>query len=516
MIVSFDKNHKLRLTYDGRSYIIHNHNNHYYINKDNEKIYCTNEVKKFYKNSLLTKHQNNVHLPIIHTLQMFKINEHKYIVEKFNNNYCVHKNGIYLCNNEVQKLTKQIYGGVPVKLSTQILDFVDISRPKFREDYETRKNFIDSLVIDLDGGTENIKIIYECPNLFIEDLDDDDLPPAIVFKKFIQVSSGAYGRIMFPTEKYVPKKDVLEKYNLTNCKLISDIVVKEFKSTLDREQASIDLTLKEGLYKADPDNQIKKQDYIIAQRNYLMADAAYREIDMIEKLNRNNLFKESTYARVVRQTSQVFIIMERAVDNLLNIRQALKKITNNCNYIKIVYAIFNEIYNMYNMCNTVTIINNLYVDIKLENFLFTFNENDKILQVIMTDYGSFQQINTQLIEEYISFNRYDLKTVNWIYVSFALGCCLLKLYNIRINTTFTESNYISEVIKYILELNSRNITQNEINLLVLLLGIKINSDNTYELLKYNEMLDTPDKIIDTFNSYKNTASCDLTLHIINN
>ena len=38
MIVTLDKNKKLRLTYDGRSYIIHNHGNHYYIMKDNEKI----------------------------------------------------------------------------------------------------------------------------------------------------------------------------------------------------------------------------------------------------------------------------------------------------------------------------------------------------------------------------------------------------------------------------------------------------------------------------------------------
>ena len=49
MIVTLDKNKKLRLTYDGRSYIIHNNDNHYYIMRDNEKIYCTKEVKEYYK-----------------------------------------------------------------------------------------------------------------------------------------------------------------------------------------------------------------------------------------------------------------------------------------------------------------------------------------------------------------------------------------------------------------------------------------------------------------------------------
>ena len=188
MIVTLDKNKKLRLTYDGRSYIIHNHDNHYYIMKDNDKIYCTKEVKEYYKK---TKQSQQPKLqPITHTLQTFEMNGNKYAVEKLNKNYCVRRNGIYICTNEVKQVLKQIYGGVPVNISGPIKDHISIKiSPEFRSEYEIRKNFINNLKILYDKKIVRAYIeIDKIDENIINDPDYDEDENEIVFREFGKLS----------------------------------------------------------------------------------------------------------------------------------------------------------------------------------------------------------------------------------------------------------------------------------------------------------------------------------------
>jgi len=51
-LIKYDKNGKLRITDNSRSYVIHNDNNKYYYMKNNEKISCTAKVNKYKKGGL--------------------------------------------------------------------------------------------------------------------------------------------------------------------------------------------------------------------------------------------------------------------------------------------------------------------------------------------------------------------------------------------------------------------------------------------------------------------------------
>jgi uncharacterized pyridoxamine 5'-phosphate oxidase family protein len=507
MIVTLDKNKKLRLTYDGRSYIIHNHNNHYYIIKDNEKIYCTKEVKEYYKK---TKQSQQPKLqPITHTLQMFQMNGNKYAIEKLNKNYCVRRNGIYICTNEVKQVLKQIYGGVPVNISGITTDMIPVKfTPHYRNDYNTRKKFIDSLKLKYDGN--NIIKVYgvchveERTASESEDSDDEDIDRNyfVVFKDFIKLLQGAYGIIWHST-------DITTKYNGKYCtdKSYTNIVVKQFKSNTTIQDATAELERA----------KVSGANLLIATEKLNVAKAIFNEIDMINKFNEHDLFKESTYARVIKDEddNSYFIIMEKAYNDLSKIMKTLNKIENNCNYIKVVYSIFLEIYNMFNSCNRVGIENNLYVDVKLENFLYTFKkENDNIiLHVIMADYGSFQRIDTEL--QPVTYTRGDLQISNWKYIAFTIGICLLKLFNITVQLNYPDlENYKKNMSEYFNMFRSKYIsTENEITLLKLLLGIKNETDTTYTFLEEENMLTTPEKIIAAFNNYKTSSGCDLILTI---
>jgi hypothetical protein len=51
-LIKYDKNGKLRITDNSRSYVIRNDNNKYYYMKNNEKITCTAKVNKYKKGGL--------------------------------------------------------------------------------------------------------------------------------------------------------------------------------------------------------------------------------------------------------------------------------------------------------------------------------------------------------------------------------------------------------------------------------------------------------------------------------
>ena len=476
MIVSFDKNHKLRLTYDGRSYIIHNHDNHYYINKDDEKIYCTNEVKKFYKNSSLTKHHKNIN-PIIHTLQMFEINGHKYVVEKYNNNYCVHKNGMYLCNNEVQQLVKQIYGGVPVNLENS---YTRNDNSFERGSYDDRKEFIDQLEINISKHTGSL------------------LRSAIVYNG---------NRIYFPM--IYSKRDIIN-----------------FKIDKILNSGSFGIT---GLMKSiDP--LIKKKFVIKTFKDYTSSSfifACYKnELEIINDLNIKNLFPESTYARVVDLPSPFsgsYVLMELAEGDLYNFYSLNKSylIDSPCNSVKLVYGIFHEVYNMFNNSGY------LHADIKLENFLYTHEKGikgNKVFHVIMADYGSLGKYNQQvgilknsvitysgIALTYRKFGALDWFN-NWENVAYSLGCTILNCLGIN------HFSYVYESPSILLNdaediFNKLVGMPNERKLIASLLGINIINDSTpsvsYELAKDDDILNGPEKIKEAFKQYKITQGCDL-------
>ena len=113
----------------------HNHDNHYYIMKDNDKIYCTKEVKEYYKKTKQSQQPKSQ--PITHTLQTFEMNGNKYAIEKLNKNYCVRRNGMYMCTNQVNEIIKQIYGGVPVNIEPEYNqanpNSYTIKNPKFEQ-----------------------------------------------------------------------------------------------------------------------------------------------------------------------------------------------------------------------------------------------------------------------------------------------------------------------------------------------------------------------------------------------
>ena len=157
----------------------------------------------------------------------------------------------------------------------------------------------------------------------------------------------------------------------------------------------------------------------------------------------------------------------------------------------------------------------LYVDVKLENFLYTFKkDNDNIiLHVIMADYGSFQKIDTEL--QPVTYTRGDLQISNWKYIAFTLGICLLKLFNISAQLNYPDlENYKVSMSEYFTTFRSNyTSTENEITLLKLLLGIKNETDITYSFLEEENMLTTPEKIIAAFNNYKTSSGCDLILTI---
>ena len=486
MIVTLDKNKKLRLTYDGRSYIIHNNDNHYYIMKDNEKIYCTKEVKEYYKKTKQSQQPKSQ--PITHTLQTFEMNGNKYAIEKLNKNYCVRRNGMYICTNEVNEIVKQIYGGVPVNIEPEYNESnpnsYRIKNPKFeRFIYDIRKRFINNLEVykKSDGSLliQTIKakngIIYYYPLIIYKKSNGD----IITFKVHNLLSSGSYGitGLMKPTIQD-PSTDSYY------------FVIKIF-------------------------TQSQKDPSIL------------NEINVVEDLYTRKLFTESTYAKVleVPEISQKYILMELAQGDLYQFYQLnyIFLLNNPCNAVKLIYAIFHEVYNIFKQSEY------LHADIKLENFLYT-NELDSngnnILHVIMADYGSLGKLNSKVFIKNadgsitssgiaITYRKYviDDWINNWENVAFNLGCSILICLSI-IRPNYYKYTSPSDLLNDIPNIFNNLIGMpNERILIAALLGIKIINDSTpsvrYELVEPDEILDTPEKIKEVFKTYKINKHCNL-------
>jgi hypothetical protein len=380
------------------------------------------------------------------TVKHFTLNGHKYVVTETEKGHCVRKNGIYMCNKEVRALIKELRGGVIV-----YLEGTDASKDKLpkRLAYDEFKEFIDNIEI-ADDDKSNYPPYF--PIMKIVDSDGKD----ILFRLEKTLASGSFGitGIMGSSDKSDTRKFILKRF---------------FDKPMDTK-----------LTNAPFEQIIKGRDKEIENVNKLC------EIDKQTKL-----FKTiGTYARTIATPDNIskYVLMELAQGDLFDYNDIYNFDKNTCDCIKIIYAMFIEIKAIYEKTGL------LYSDTKLENFLYT-HDNNGDFYVIMADYGGLSKENevpfyilkdesgnyiknaqgliqieyTGLATTYKPLNVkvYEWKN-NWKNVAYSLGCSLIVLLYNKHQSSYDilqSKEYFVEIFRMA---KSENI--NIYNLLVSLLG----------------------------------------------
>jgi hypothetical protein len=161
-----------------------------------------------------------------------------------------------------------------------------------------------------------------------------------------------------------------------------------------------------------------------------------RELNVIDRLNSENLLEESIYAKTITYTDKnskkesKYVLMELGQNDLFSfLEKDYYKDLTHCDCIKIVYAIFKEVLYIFEKTGL------LYSDIKLENFLYTHVPPNDTLHIVMADYGSLADYDVSFGEGVVT--TYLKNTTgkasfrwknNWDNVGFVLGVVILQLF----------------------------------------------------------------------------------------
>jgi hypothetical protein len=379
-------------------------------------------------------------------VKRFTHNGHKYVITETTNGHCVRKNGLYMCTKEVRALIKEIRGGALV-----YLEGTDASKDQLpkRLPYDESKKFIDKIEI-ADDDKSNYPPYF--PIMKIVNADGKE----VLFTLEKTLASGSFGitGIMGSSDKNDTRKFILKRF---------------FDKPMDKQLTNTPL-----------DQVIKGRDKEIENVNNL------RELD-----EKTQFFKTiGTYARTVAtpDNKSKYVLMELAQGDLFDYNDIYNNDKNNCDCIKIIYAIFLEIKAIFEKTGL------LYSDTKLENFLYTHDNNGNFY-VIMADYGGLareneasynilkdengnNKLNAQgLIQlEYTglatSYKPLNVKVLdwknNWKNVAYSLGCSLIVLLYNKHHSMYDilqSKEYFIEIFRM-----AKSENRNIYNLLVSLLG----------------------------------------------
>jgi hypothetical protein len=387
-------------------------------------------------------------------VKRFTYNGNKYIITETNEGHCIRKNGIYICTKEVRALVKELRGGVIVSLEGDDTSIHIVKRPIYKD----FKEFLNKVEIVSTNTVE----FQGFPTMKI--LDSKGNTRIFILKDILQ--KGAFGETGIMHSNKHPYKFALKRFfdnsenkNLKELKLI--------EKGRDREIANVNILNNiEGLFES-----------------------------------------VGTYAKTIVSDDgkSKYILMELAQGDLLDLLDT-DIVKNPCNCIKIIYAIFTEIVNIYEKTSPKL----LYSDVKLENFLYSHDDNNN-LHIIMADYGGLAEENLGLttknpdtnIEEpsgistsFVPSNTKHWENT-WKNVAYGLGCSLLYLLND--DSLCTNLQYFKNKAD-----KHRNVVKDSLNkiqdeniklLLIMLLG---EDENGY--LNKSDIQDTPQRIDDAFNT----------------
>jgi hypothetical protein len=377
-------------------------------------------------------------------IKRFTHNGHKYILTESEDGHCVRKNGVYMCTKEVSALVKEIRGGALVYLEGN--DESKDNLPK-RVPYNESKEFIDNIEI-ADDDKSNYPPYFPIMKILANNRKE------VLFTVEKTLANGGFGITGIMGSKDDSRKFILKRF---------------FDKPMDKK-----------LTNASFDQIIKGRD---------------KEIDNVNKLHeidqQTSLFKNTgTYARSIATSDNKskYVLMELAQGDLFDYNNVYNYIKNNCDCIKIIYSIFLEIKAIFEKTGL------LYSDTKLENFLYTHDNNNNFY-VIMADYGSLapeNEVPFNIIKDAQGNNKKNAQGLieveftglattykplnvkildwknNWKNVAYSLGCALIiLLYNEHLSRyEFLQSReYFIEILTM-----AKSENMNIYNLLVSLLG----------------------------------------------
>ena len=373
------------------------------------------------------------------TIKKFIHDGNKYIIEQLENNYCVRKGKTYMCNKDVKTLTKQIRGGVPVELSN------DTSEKNVKRiPYEERKKFLDNLEIT-------------SPNDFspyFPIMQDKETGTKFTLTKTLQ--QGSFGIAGLMASKETPPRQFVLK-----------------------------------IFFDDPKYKEHRPAAILARD---------REIEVIDRLNKEGLLEESIYAKTITYNKvNKYVLMELGQSDLFSFLELVydnKLQLTPCDCVKIAYSIFKEVLYIFEKTGL------LYSDIKLENFLYTHTPED-VLHIVMADYGSLADYDVTFGEgvttTYIKVppgavqSRWVWKN-NWDNVGFILGIVIIQLLGEYQESADKISEY-NTVMKIINHLPAK-LLKNEKILLNALTQLKNEPDDLENIIK-------------AFKNYEELTKCNL-------